>query len=274
MDILPLPEEKAWPLRLEFERYVEKFHGGNMKVFTWRLDRDKWMREEKQRSMISEEVALKRESAEVERKMNEAKKLERLKREEVERFPGWETMTREEWIMPEGVCMKCINIAVDRVDGMLSVEHHPLRTLAKSVDFGCPVCCVLESLVKGARERDCFSAEKWFPAEVQGSNGKNHLSYLLMTTSSGGWIEHCEIFWAKSRRWISSCVSTHPKCNQVLNFRCPTRLIDIRGSNPRIWRVRGNSLRYAALSYCWGDSSLLKASKENISTLKRGINMR
>jgi hypothetical protein len=79
------------------------------------------------------------------------------------------------------------------------------------------------------------------------------------------------------RPWLSSCIKSH-SCG--IEFRLeylPPRLLDCRGTNPRLIDGcevldTGDGRRYAALSHCWGQSPThILLTTDNIATLHNGI---
>jgi hypothetical protein len=79
-----------------------------------------------------------------------------------------------------------------------------------------------------------------------------------------------------ARSWLQECDETHEKCQQYSEIRrspstgsetmLPTRLLNIRLVDGRL-RIRlcqpGKlTIRYSALSHCWGGSDLIKTTKD------------
>jgi Heterokaryon incompatibility protein (HET) len=86
------------------------------------------------------------------------------------------------------------------------------------------------------------------------------------------------------REWIEDCVRNHPKCNTKLSTKLPTRLLDVSQSDSTNYRStislvstgrwsQVDSIRYAALSYCWGGSDCFKLTSTTNSSLEAGIDI-
>ncbi|KAE9374785.1 HET-domain-containing protein [Stipitochalara longipes BDJ] len=79
--------------------------------------------------------------------------------------------------------------------------------------------------------------------------------------------------------WLNNCEGNHKSCNQSRalepSFR-PTRLLSVGDTLPRLCLTsvipRTESLRYAALSHCWGSlDDLIRLNKANIIDFQREI---
>lgn len=64
-----------------------------------------------------------------------------------------------------------------------------------------------------------------------------------------------------ARHWLADCLTNHPNCPRFFETKqMPSRLLDV-SNNRGDDRVRlkvceeGDTLQYAALSYCWGSNS-------------------
>ena len=76
--------------------------------------------------------------------------------------------------------------------------------------------------------------------------------------------------------WLSNCASMHHTCGETLSGAVvedgqggaptlPTRTIELQpGEPPRVSTNRGARSTYAALSYCWGTSEVLKLTKKEL----------
>ena len=89
------------------------------------------------------------------------------------------------------------------------------------------------------------------------------------------------------REWIATCVEMHHLCQEGVDQYVPTQLLDvgtesgerearlvITADEPAIPILPTNRVRYAALSYCWGDASnfpALVTKKRNVVDRVRGI---
>ncbi|KAJ4289866.1 hypothetical protein N0V90_011199 [Kalmusia sp. IMI 367209] len=92
----------------------------------------------------------------------------------------------------------------------------------------------------------------------------------------------------RMQRWIKECEETHEQCKQDKDVFVPTRLLDVDGTleddirlcitkqDPTLHQFGDRQVRYAALSYCWGDTfnfPALKTFKENLDEYARGISL-
>ena len=83
----------------------------------------------------------------------------------------------------------------------------------------------------------------------------------------------CVALW---RSWVSRCLQSHERCGQNSKpwQALPTRLLEIR-DNGTIRLKRGEelqrSMKYATLTYCWGQELTLKTTKANLQWHERGI---
>ncbi|KAH6706633.1 heterokaryon incompatibility protein-domain-containing protein [Leptodontidium sp. MPI-SDFR-AT-0119] len=77
-----------------------------------------------------------------------------------------------------------------------------------------------------------------------------------------------------AKSWIHECVSNHADCS-FSKTALPTRVIDIgsKGNmDPRLLVSNGEFAEYAALSYCWGGSSVLTTTRATFTDRLAGIN--
>ncbi|CAJ0551484.1 Ff.00g114140.m01.CDS01 [Fusarium sp. VM40] len=77
------------------------------------------------------------------------------------------------------------------------------------------------------------------------------------------------------KRAMQDCLDNHPLCAKNQNDRLPTRLLDVaqdQGNGVRLVHTYDwKTVRYAALSYCWGDSAILKTTRSNLKLMEQGI---
>lgn len=79
------------------------------------------------------------------------------------------------------------------------------------------------------------------------------------------------------RPWLSSCIKSHSCGKEVRLEYLPPRLLDCRGTNPRLLDKCevlevGDGRRYAALSHCWGESlTHMLLTTDNIASFHSGI---
>ncbi|EXF84156.1 TOL [Colletotrichum fioriniae PJ7] len=78
------------------------------------------------------------------------------------------------------------------------------------------------------------------------------------------------------RQWLQSCDqdSRHGNCLQAGEVNLPTRLLDISGSQIRLWETKGARGKYLALSHPWGDPATHRhfcTYISNIEKHRRGI---
>ncbi|KAI6088879.1 HET-domain-containing protein [Hypoxylon rubiginosum] len=75
--------------------------------------------------------------------------------------------------------------------------------------------------------------------------------------------------------WLNECVTKHSCCGLEYSKKLPTRVIDVgrkdSSTPPILTETRGQSGRYAALSYCWGATPFFKMTSSNKSSLKSTI---
>jgi hypothetical protein len=55
--------------------------------------------------------------------------------------------------------------------------------------------------------------------------------------------------------WFKECEKKHVHCHEPTLRSLPTRIIDVRSSDPRLVPTAGKNGKYAALSHCWGLSA-------------------
>lgn len=91
----------------------------------------------------------------------------------------------------------------------------------------------------------------------------------LKSTSLAGCIQ-------LAREWLARCEESHAECNQEerSDFEYPLRLIEIADESKRLVILdssRSRSVRYVALSHCWGAEQPLRTCSTNIDRHKEGI---
>ena len=75
-----------------------------------------------------------------------------------------------------------------------------------------------------------------------------------------------------ARRWLKDCITNHHTCPSLPVSPLPRRVLDLSSEDVFLYESRGESARYAALSYCWGsDTRNTKTTRSNISARKTGI---
>ncbi|KAK1714251.1 heterokaryon incompatibility protein-domain-containing protein [Colletotrichum lupini] len=91
----------------------------------------------------------------------------------------------------------------------------------------------------------------------------------------GGHQLHFEVL----RQWLQSCDHGlgHSDCLQATEVNLPTRLLEVSGSQIRLWETKGARGRYLALSHPWGDPAKHRhfcTYMSNIEKHKRGIDFK
>ncbi|KAH7328879.1 heterokaryon incompatibility protein-domain-containing protein [Stachybotrys elegans] len=75
--------------------------------------------------------------------------------------------------------------------------------------------------------------------------------------------------------WVRECASKHEKCSDEAS-PLPTRILDVGGCSDvakLIEPAPGSIDKYAALSYCWGQSLPFKTTRDSYQARKKGINI-
>ena len=76
------------------------------------------------------------------------------------------------------------------------------------------------------------------------------------------------------KQWLNTCSAKHKDCELIGSRELPTRLIDVRDSQPRLVRTHGRQGQYVTLSHCWGTSTtgfqLPLTTQGNLSDRLRG----
>ena len=70
--------------------------------------------------------------------------------------------------------------------------------------------------------------------------------------------------WLFAESMLESCQIMHPKCAQKEPTYLPNRVVDVSCSPPRLYLSRGESDKYACLSYSWGGDQPLKLTTDNL----------
>jgi hypothetical protein len=80
---------------------------------------------------------------------------------------------------------------------------------------------------------------------------------------------------ALASAWMKECIKEHEFCSAQTRHRLPTRILHVGSidKDPRLLEVasKGSPEKYAALSYCWGESLPLITTTTNLEQMKRGI---
>ena len=78
------------------------------------------------------------------------------------------------------------------------------------------------------------------------------------------------------RRWLEGCHKAHKMCRTAVEAGClPTRVLGIgQNGTPqdiRLYETNAEKQPYVCLSHCWGDADIIRLTKENHDSLKKGI---
>ncbi|KAL2063244.1 hypothetical protein VTL71DRAFT_5049 [Oculimacula yallundae] len=77
---------------------------------------------------------------------------------------------------------------------------------------------------------------------------------------------HSEENFALARKWMKNCHETHTECKKPETGVVPTRLLEINENSLRLrTSIPGETLRWAALSYCWGGPQPLQTTKDTLA---------
>ncbi|KAH9225021.1 heterokaryon incompatibility protein-domain-containing protein [Leptodontidium sp. 2 PMI_412] len=74
--------------------------------------------------------------------------------------------------------------------------------------------------------------------------------------------------------WLKTCVDSHPACRSEALQALPTRVIDVGVAgtrDPFLVESQGQSGKYVALSYCWGDPRFHNVLKTTADTYKKHL---
>ncbi|KAF7937140.1 uncharacterized protein EAE98_001454 [Botrytis deweyae] len=186
-------------------------------------------------------------------------------------------VTRTRWIKPvleaarEGCCLCTLVVQAVAALGKGHFEDSPLSVCLKVKDIG---GVQRYSIGQSQWERPSV-IELYRNAYEPTSCG---LSLPFITTAqevSNSLPESLQT--AKS--WIANC-ETHRRCNldDIGGLKIPTRVIDVGISNVSVKLIETKNLSgsFAALSYCWGDSTILediKLTHAKLSVYKKRIPM-
>ncbi|KAK8104633.1 uncharacterized protein PG998_011666 [Apiospora kogelbergensis] len=117
----------------------------------------------------------------------------------------------------------------------------------------------------------------WYnmPNKLASSGGSNIFDCFTLPKLVNYADEDLGIF-DKANRWLRTCSESHERCNAPTNAHLPTRLVSIAGGQPRlvITATLGTPiepLRYATLSYCWGQLPFLKLTSFNLENFMKEI---
>ncbi|KAK8012866.1 hypothetical protein PG991_010241 [Apiospora marii] len=86
--------------------------------------------------------------------------------------------------------------------------------------------------------------------------------------------DDCLFNLARVRYWLDGCTSIHSRCGYYGDTVLPTRVLDVGpGTDSSIFLRESKGLcgRYICLSYCWGNSTFTKTTRDNIESHKQGI---
>ncbi|ETS86900.1 hypothetical protein PFICI_00728 [Pestalotiopsis fici W106-1] len=80
----------------------------------------------------------------------------------------------------------------------------------------------------------------------------------------------------QANKWLLECCADHDCCNTLAETYLPTRLVSLVGGQPRLIITKdmgqpSSQLRYATLSYCWGERAFIQLRTDNIEAFKKGI---
>ncbi|KAJ8129325.1 hypothetical protein O1611_g4307 [Lasiodiplodia mahajangana] len=77
------------------------------------------------------------------------------------------------------------------------------------------------------------------------------------------------------QRWMKECMDSHPLCQIDGKKPLPKRVVDVGPRDgtkaPALYVTDGETQSYAALSHCWGNSSLLRTTKSTLESRIHGI---
>lgn len=90
----------------------------------------------------------------------------------------------------------------------------------------------------------------------------------------------CESSFALAKYWMATCEEGHQLCNSTkrltVETQLPTRVIAVGGESDPTVRLRltmGRKGRYAALSYCWGKTSIIHTDNSNYTQHQSSISI-
>ncbi|KIL84602.1 hypothetical protein FAVG1_12128 [Fusarium avenaceum] len=188
------------------------------------------------------------------------------------------------------------------VDGdQVYIMNQPARHFKDARDDGCPICALLWSVLvlfnpNFRKARIDAGVMLRFPTTEE--NGTLEICFRgasardicvqLFTTSSTLWnllrplplIQTDRSSAAVAsfiKQAIKDCLDNHPTCAENQSDLLPTRLLDVAQDQGNVVRLVHThdfkSVRYAALSYCWGDSAILKTTRATLKSMEQGIEM-
>lgn len=232
----------------------------------------------------------------------------RLSQQEFEKGPRPEATVRPE--VSAGRCQRCKELKRGHfgpITGGLS--HHEIQDLRESASLGCELCkCFLADLESsdavGTAEVTLDSSaglinyrfrlsdkdksfgtgkvsstfEVWDDqdkhevneATEQRIGAEKTINKVYRRIASDPKDESCV---SLARRWIATCLSSHLRCTQPTNQSSPTRLLNIKDSDPFLVPGRDRNLSYATLSYCWGSYRQSTTTTSNVESHEHAISM-
>ncbi|KAH7242735.1 heterokaryon incompatibility protein-domain-containing protein [Fusarium tricinctum] len=205
--------------------------------------------------------------------------------------------------------LKTVKCAVDKDeegyshiegDQMYSMKQ-PARHFRDARDAGCTICALLWGVLvffNPKYRRDIIDAGVTLRFPTNEETGSLEICFRgapsrdsciqLFTTSSTLWNLlrplppiHADrsptAVGSFVKRAIKDCLDNHPTCATNQNDRLPTRLLNVaKDLKTVVQLVHTNDFKsapYAALSYCWGDSAILKTTRSSMKSMEQGIEM-
>src|ERR1700760_2111274 len=76
-----------------------------------------------------------------------------------------------------------------------------------------------------------------------------------------------------AKHWYRQCCTSHERCNRSTKSAPPTRLLDISNEEPRLCLAEEveSSVKYAALSHCWGSLDYVKLTTATFESFRLRI---
>ncbi|KAH8666054.1 heterokaryon incompatibility protein-domain-containing protein [Tricladium varicosporioides] len=190
-------------------------------------------------------------------------------------------------------CALCRKI---NVEPDYSFIHHNERTLKASASRGCPVCAFFYSIIVlnasyGSRPRNPHAQLKIIcrGERLEIFDFSSHLIDFefyrvrgtILRQASGTSLQEVHpsptspACFRNISDWIVNCVNNHDLCNQQMSTAAmPFRLIDVRKQQPVLVSDQPIGLaRYIALSYCWGNGTVMTTTTTTLQARCRGIAM-
>ncbi|SPJ71786.1 uncharacterized protein FTOL_01514 [Fusarium torulosum] len=183
----------------------------------------------------------------------------------------------------------------DQIYGM----NQPARHFKDAKDAGCLICALFWNVLvffNANLRKDSINAAVMLRFPINEENRSLEMSFCgasahdicvqLFTTSSTLWnllrplpLIHPDrppaAVTSFVKRAMKDCLDNHPTCAKNQDSRLPTRLLDVTQDQGNVVRlVRAHDLKsvtYATLSYCWGDSVILKTTQSSLKSMEQGI---